>query len=135
MGTFDYADLNAYLLFVVGLTQLDPKDDERSRKLAEKARMGAEVPLRDIQGIGRAAALVKLPHTASLLQSIEAFGVGVHQVMVVKQDTDEVVGILSQSRLVKFLWENGRSFPVLEQLYPHHLRDLKIGSQEVISIK
>jgi CBS domain-containing protein len=45
-----------------------------------------------------------------------------------------VVGIFSQFRLVKFLWENGRSFPIIEELYPKALRELGVGSHEVISI-
>ena len=58
-----------------------------------------------------------------------------HRIVVVKENSSEVIGILSQSRLVKFLWENGRSFPVIDQLYPQYLKDLRIGSQQVMSIK
>lgn len=135
IGTFDYADLNAYLLLVVGLAQPDEGHIEDFKELAMKARTGAEIPLKDVKDLGRKEPLVKLAHSANLIQAIETFGGGVHRVIVVKQDTDEVVGILSQSRLVKFLWENGRCFPVIDQLYPHNLRELKLGSQEVISIK
>lgn len=120
---------------VVGLAQPDEDHVEDFMELVKKARTGAEIPLKDIKDFGRKEPLIKLPHTANLIQAIETFGGGVHRVIVVKQDTDEVVGILSQSRLVKFLWENGRSFPVIEQLYPQYLRDLKLGSQNVISIK
>jgi hypothetical protein len=45
------------------------------------------------------------------------------------------VGILSQLKLVNFLWENANSFPTLDQLYPAILRDLAIGTFEAISIK
>ena len=135
LGTFDYADLNAYLLLVVGLAQPDEEHIEDFRELARKARTGAEIPLKDVKDLAKKDPLVQLPHTASLKQAIEAFGGGVHRVIVVEQHTDEVIGILSQSRLVQFLWENGRSFPVIDQLYPQQLRDLKLGSQQVISIK
>jgi CBS domain-containing protein len=134
-GTFDYADLNAYLLLVVGLAQPDEGHIEDFKELAMKARSGAKIPLKDVKDLGRKEPLVKLPHSASLIQAIETFGGGVHRIVVVKQDTDDVVGILSQSRLVKFLWENGKSFPVIEQLYPCHIRDLKLGALEVVSIK
>ncbi|KAF7502912.1 cell separation during budding protein [Endocarpon pusillum] len=133
-GTFDYADLNAYLLLVVGLAQPDEGHIEDFRELARKARTGAVIPLKDVKDLGRKEPLVKLPNTASLIQAIETFGSGVHRVIVVEERTDEVVGILSQSRVVKFLWENGRSFPVIDQLYPQYLRDLKIGSHQVVSI-
>lgn len=134
IGTFDYADLNAYLLLVVGLAQPDEEHIEDFRELARKARSGAEVLLKDIKDLGRKDPLVKLSPSANLIQAIETFGGGIHRVVVVEEHTDEVVGILSQSRLVKFLWENGRSFPVIDQLYPQHLRDLKIGSQLVVCI-
>lgn len=134
-GTFDFADLNAYLLLVVGLAKPDEEHIEDFRELANKARSGAEIPLKDVKALGRKDPLVKLSENTSLIQAIETFGGGVHRVIVVKQDTDEVMGILSQSRVVRFLWENRRSFPVLEKLYPLHLRDLKIGSQHVVSIK
>jgi len=59
----------------------------------------------------------------------------VHRIIVVKEGTDNVVGVLSQLRLVTFLWENRKSFPVIDQLYPQYLKDLGVGSQQVISIK
>ncbi len=58
-----------------------------------------------------------------------------HRIIVVKEGTDNVVGVLSQLRLVTFLWENRKSFPVIDQLYPQYLKDLGVGSQQVISIK
>jgi len=45
-----------------------------------------------------------------------------------------VVGILSQWKLIKFLWENGSSFPVIDQLYPMILRDLNVGTHQIIAI-
>lgn len=69
------------------------------------------------------------------MKAVETFGRGVHRIVVVKDKTQEVVGILSQSKLVRFLWENGRSFPVIDQLYPQYLRDLKIGSNQVVAMK
>jgi CBS domain len=120
---------------VVGLAQPDEEQVEDFRELANKARSGKEIPLKDIKDLGRKDPLLQLPHTANLIQAIETFGGGVHRVVVVKEGTDDVVGILSQSRLVKFLWENGRSFPVIDQLYHQCLRDLKLGSQQVVSIK
>jgi CBS domain-containing protein len=76
-----------------------------------------------------------LPASANVMKAVEVFGGGVHRVVVVdEKDDQKVVGIFSQFRLVKFLWENGRSFPIIEELYPQSLRDLRIGSHEVISI-
>ena len=69
------------------------------------------------------------------MKAVETFGRGVHRIVIVKENTTEVVGLLSQSKLVRWLWENGRSFPVIDQLFPQHLRDLKIGSNQVVAIK
>lgn len=120
---------------VVGLAH--PADDQVTafRELAQKAREGSKIPLKDVKDLGPKEPLTTLPVSANLTTAVETFGSGVHRIVVVKEDSDEVVGIVSQSRLVRFLWENGRSFPIIDQLYPHHLKDLRIGSHKVISIK
>ncbi|GAB1195401.1 cell separation during budding, partial [Aspergillus pseudonomiae] len=135
VGTFDYSDLNAYLLLAAGLTQPDENTRASYDALARKAKEGVKIPLKDVKDLGRKEPLTTLPASASVMAAVETFGGGVHRVVVVdERKQNEVVGIFSQFRLVKFLWENGRSFPVIDQLYPQSLRDLKIGSLEVISI-
>ncbi|GES60712.1 CBS domain protein [Aspergillus terreus] len=135
VGTFDYNDLNAYLLLAAGLTQPDEETLASYEELARKAREGITIPLKDVKDLGRKEPMTTLPATASVMTAVETFGGGVHRVVVVNEHNgSEVVGIFSQLRLVKFLWENGRSFPVIDQLYPQALRDLRIGSREVISI-
>lgn len=134
-GTFDYSDLNAYLLLVVGLVHPDEAHLHSFQELAKKARGGNKVPLKDVKDFGNKEPFVTLPHTSSLTKAVECFGGGVHRIIVVNEGTDSVVGVLSQLRLVKFLWENRKSFPVIDQLYPQYIRDLGIGSQQVISIK
>ena len=136
IGTFDYSDLNAYLLLAAGLTQPDEEHLPSFEELAKKAQEGIKIPLRDVKDLGNKEPLAVLPASANVLKAVETFGGGVHRVVVVNENSDnEVVGIFSQYRLVKFLWENGRSFPVIDQLYPQYLKDLTIGSNEVISIK
>jgi hypothetical protein len=122
-------------LLNVGLAQPDEEHVSSFQELVKKARQGSKIPLKDVKDIGRKEPLVTLPHTASLMKAVETFGGGTHRIIVVKEGTEKVVGVLSQSRLVRFLWENGRSFPVIDQLYPQYLRDLRIGSQNVLSIK
>lgn len=58
-----------------------------------------------------------------------------HRIVILKEGTNHAIGILSQLRLVKFLWENGRAFPIIDQLYPREVKDLGIGSQGLISVK
>ncbi|KAJ9638093.1 uncharacterized protein PV06_04924 [Exophiala oligosperma] len=134
IGTYDYRDLNAYLLLVVGLAHPDDEHAEDFEQVAQRAREGKAIHLRDIKDISKKEALTFLSKDANLLQAIETFGKGVHRVVVVDEATNETVGVLSQTMLIRFLWENGRSFPVLEQLFTQHLRDLKIGSNDVIAI-
>ena len=134
-GAFDYSDLNAYLLVVVGLAS--PEEDQLKTydELARKTRDKEPIPLRDIQTLAKKGPLVTLPETADLSKAVEAFGSGVHRILVCKDGTTEVVGILSQLNLVKFLWDNGTSFPAIDALYPMALKDLSIGTTQTIAIK
>ena len=136
MATFDYKDLNQYLLFATGCLRPDSEHMNFFQDLAKKAQEGIIIPLKEAKSLGTKEPFVLLPHTAKLTKAMEAFGSGVHRLIIVKEWTNEVVGVLSQFRLVKFLWENGKSFPVIDQLYPQTIRDLGIGSQRnIVSIK
>ncbi|KAJ5085425.1 hypothetical protein N7532_010196 [Penicillium argentinense] len=136
VATFDYSDLNTYLLLAAGLAQPHEENRASYEELAKKAHEGKKIPLKDVKGLGmEKEPLVTLPASANVLTAVETFGGGIHRVVVVKESNDlEVVGIFSQFRLVKFLWENGCSFPAIEQLYPQALAQLRIGSQNVVSI-
>ena len=134
IGTFDYRDLNAYLLIVVGLAQPDEEHIADFVELAQKAREGKAIPLRSIKDWGKKEPLTFLPGSADLVRAIDSLGKGLHRI-VVTDVAGKVTGLLSQTRLIRFLWENGRHFPVIEQIYSQYLRDLKIGSNSVISIK
>lgn len=132
-GTFDYSDLNAYLLVVVGLAS--PEQNSQLQALADRAREGKPIKLREIDILGKKDAPVILNQSDDLSKAMEHFGSGVHRILVQKDGTNEVVGILSQLRLVRFLWENGTSFPSIDQLYPMVLKDLSIGAPSTIAIK
>ncbi|CAI7576072.1 unnamed protein product [Penicillium bialowiezense] len=134
VATFDYADLNSYLLLAAGLTSPDEEHRASYEELANKAQNGVPIPLRDVKKFGmEKEPLINLPASANVMTAVEVFGGGVHRVVVVDHD-DKVVGIFSQFRLVKFLWENGRSFPLIEELHPQVISDLRLGSTNVISI-
>lgn len=135
VGTFDYSDLNAYLLLVVGVAEPEEGNITSFLELARKARQGSTIPIKDVKDLGKKEPFVHLPHTANLTKAVEIFGSGVHRIIVFKDGTNEIKGILSQLRLVKFLWENGKSFPVIDKLYPQYLKALDIGSHQVIAIK
>ncbi|KAL8858427.1 MAG: hypothetical protein Q9178_005108 [Gyalolechia marmorata] len=133
-ATYDYRDLTQYLLFATG--QLHPDEDHLPifTSLAKKAQTGQPIPLRDAKSLGNKEPFVTLPANANLTHAIEVFGGGVHRIVIVEEGTENVVGILSQLRLVKFLWENGRNFPIIDALYPQSIKDLGIGSHLAISI-
>ncbi|KAF2851205.1 hypothetical protein T440DRAFT_467937 [Plenodomus tracheiphilus IPT5] len=134
-GTFDYSDLNAYLLLVVGLAHPDEGDIASFDELAKKGREGKPIPLKDVKEVGgKKEPLITLPNTADLTKAIEVFGSGVHRVLVAEEGTANVIGILTQLRLVQFFWENRQSFPAVDQLYPYQLKDLNIGSKNVLAI-
>ena len=134
-GTFDYSDLNAYLLLVVGLAHPDESDVASFDELAKKGREGKPIPLKDIKDIGKKEPLITLPASADLAKAMEVFGSGVHRVLVAEDGTQNVVGILTQLRLVKFFWENRQSFQAVDQLYPSLIKDLNLGSHSVYAIK
>jgi hypothetical protein len=135
-GTFDYSDLTAFLLLIMGLYQPEEDEDMSSfEELAKKARAGSAIPVKLVKDLGKKDPFLQVSETEGLSKVVEIFGSGVHRVAVVREGTDQVIGMLSQLRLVTFFWEHGRSFPAIDQLYPHNLRELNMGSGDVISIK
>ncbi|KAI0127369.1 hypothetical protein BJ170DRAFT_595238 [Xylariales sp. AK1849] len=133
VSTFDYNDLNAYLLIVVGLAHPDEAHVALYDSLAKKAQAQESIPLRDIQPVFRKESLVKLQGNDNVAKAIEAFGSGVHRVLVTNP-AGEVVGVLSQLKLMEFFWSEGINFSAIEDLYPRILRDLGVGSQQIIAI-
>lgn len=130
-GTFDYTDLNAYLLLVLGLSQ----PDELAQQLAERARGGEAIPLSDVNDhLGPREEPAFLPHTATLAQATEVLGSGMHRVVICKEGTSEAIGVLSQLRLVRFFWQNHQNFAATETLYSRPLSDLRLGAKEVVAI-
>ncbi|KAI9834242.1 MAG: hypothetical protein M1819_003080 [Sarea resinae] len=134
VGTFDYSDLNAYLLLVVGLARPEEDQIESFQELAKNAREGNKIPVKDVKDLGKKEPLVTLSSTESLTKAVEIFGSGVHRIGIVEEGTTNIIGILSQLKLVKFLWQNTGSFPVIDQLSQQYLKDLGIGSKQVIGI-
>ncbi|KAI7228814.1 hypothetical protein KC330_g7741 [Hortaea werneckii] len=131
ISTFDFSDLNAYLLLVLGLSQ----PDDLAGKLAERARSGEAIPLSDAMDHLRAREEPAfLPHTATLTRAMEVLGGGAHRVLINKEGSSETIGILTQLRLVRFFWENHKNFAATEALYARSLKDLQLGAKEVLAI-
>lgn len=125
---FDYNDLNSYLLTVVGLSRPDNHD------IMVKAQGGTRITLREIQSLCFRENIVKLSSNVNLSQAIEKLGSGIHRILVTDTAGD-VIGILSQLRMVEFFWNEGINFPTIDRLYPVTVQELGIGVQPIISVQ
>ena len=134
ISTFDFKDLNAYLLVVVGLAKPEEDQLEAAETVAGKAQKGEPITLREIQPLCRKETLVGVPANSNLSQAMEILGSGVHRI-VITNELGEAAGIMSQLRMVEFFWNEGVNFASIDQLYPVILKDLGIGTKDTISIK
>lgn len=126
--------MNAYLLVVVGLAKPDDEHMELYKEISSKAQSQTPISLREIQSICRKEELVTFPGDTPLDKAVEAFGSGIHRILVTDSNS-EVVGILSQLRILEFFWNEAVNFPMIDRLYGSLLRDLQIGTQQIIAIK
>jgi len=73
-----------------------------------------------------------LPET-SLFQVTELFGSGTHRVAVMDAD-NHLKGILTQSKVVSYLYKNAGKFPEIGKLFTKKVEELGIGQSDVISV-
>ncbi|KAF4992091.1 hypothetical protein FGRMN_7442 [Fusarium graminum] len=133
VSTFDYTDLNAYLLVVVGLAKPEEDQIDLFNSILAKAQENGQIPLRDVFPLFRKESLITLPGDEKLAQAIEILGSGIHRLLVTAI-SGEVVGIASQLRIVEFFWNEGVNFPSIDRLYPILLRDLGVGAKDIVSV-
>lgn len=120
---------------MVGLAQPDGEEQVALySELAKKAQDRVPITLREIQPVFRKEDLVVLPADTTLDRTIETLGSGVHRILVTNQ-ASEVIGIVSQLRLLEFFWHEGVNFPAIDRLYGAVLRDLHVGSQKIVAVK
>lgn len=119
---------------VVGLAKPDEQNLALFDSIAKRAQERVSIPLRDIQPLCRKELLITLPADQNLAHAVEVLGSGIHRILVT-DSSSQVVGILSQLTLLEFFWNEGVNFPTIDRLYPLPLRDLQIGSQQIIAIK
>lgn len=119
--TFDYNDLNAYLLLV--LNKITVADTE----ITHLCQSGRPVPVGEIVKLTPKNPFYKIPETENLSTVLHILGSGVHRVAITNTNMTKVKGILSQRRLVKYIWDNARSFTHLEPLLNASLQELQIG--------
>lgn len=128
-STFDYNDLNFYLLLALGRIPL-PEGNKELTDLARRCQgdgANTEVPVGDLIRVTPKDPFFKLAETESLSNAISILASGVHRIAITDVQATQVRGILSQRRLVHYLWENARSFSDLEPLFNSTIRDLNIG--------
>lgn len=121
---------------VVGLAHAeDSNDPALFADIAHKARQGQRIPLEDFLRLHTKQPFVTLPHTADLTKAVETFGSGIHRIVILHQGTEDIIGVLTQLRLVRFFWQNGHGFTSINELYQSSLQELQLGSRTVVSIK
>jgi hypothetical protein len=126
----------SYLLVVIGLAKPEPEQIDAYNSIGQKMQKGEPVLLKEIQILSRKESLVMLPATDGLSQAIEILGSGIHQLLATGEN-GQVVGVLSQLRVMNFFWSEGVNFPSIDRLYPVMLRDLSstLGHKPIIYIK
>lgn len=135
---FDYSDLTGYLLLVLGDITVKGEHSKTFEERIIKARQGipASVGFAAQFGGGHDP-FVHMTANSSLTAAVEKFASGVHRIAVTSSSGNcaDVIGILSQRRMVRYVWDNLRRFPNLEQALDTTLGDQKIGTyDDVISI-
>ncbi|RDA86235.1 hypothetical protein CP532_5116 [Ophiocordyceps camponoti-leonardi (nom. inval.)] len=131
--TFDYSDLNAYLLVVIGMTRPEGDQVQLYNEIMANGQQGTPISVRAIQPLCRQEPLINVAASANLSHAIEILGSGIHRLIVTCPEGG-VVGILSQLRMIDFFWNEGINFPAVDRLYSASLRDLGIGTQQIISV-
>ncbi|CCK72938.1 Sds24p KNAG_0M00850 [Huiozyma naganishii CBS 8797] len=119
--TFDYNDLNSYLLLVLNKIQVN------NHAVTEDCQNGKPVPVGEIVKLTPKNPFYKLRESQSLTSVMKILGSGVHRVAITNDEMTIVKGILSQRRLVKYLWDHAAQFRSLERLFNYTLQDLQVG--------
>ncbi|RCK63375.1 Protein SDS23 [Candida viswanathii] len=146
--TFDYSDLNTYLLLIMNKIHYadlsveeigDAKSSAQEKhdiviQNINKAKRGEEVPVEFIIKLHPKNPFIKFNETDTLFSVMETLGNGVHRIAIANEEGNKITGILSQRRLIKYMWENARRFPSLDFYLTSTLQDLKIGSTNPITI-
>ncbi|EGV66491.1 hypothetical protein CANTEDRAFT_112206 [Yamadazyma tenuis ATCC 10573] len=142
--TFDYSDLNTYILMIMNKIRYQDltvggagSDTDITAEVfdsyVEKGKKGEEVPVTFIIALHPKNPFVKINENDSLVSVMEILGNGVHRVALVN-NIGHIVGILSQRRLIRFIWDNARRFSNLEYYFNQSIEDLKIGSSNPLTI-
>lgn len=146
--SFDYSDLNTYLLLLFGRARLESLNvdevkvegnmskAEYAQQMVAMAKRGGDVPVDFIVRLHPKNDFIRYPEQETLYAAMESLGNGVHRVAITKDSAPHapITGILSQRRLIKYMWDNARRFPSLDFLLNSSIQDLKIGLLNPLTI-
>ncbi|KAI9248573.1 hypothetical protein BDA99DRAFT_446229 [Phascolomyces articulosus] len=139
VGMFDYGDVIAYLLLVLldqvpghHVQQQTEGESFEITDIIRRAIQGQSVPVRLASDLSQKNPFYSILPESTLLSAIEEFACGTHRVCVLDPNGG-IQGILSQSTVVEYLYNNRKQFPSIEKLYGQTLRQLGLGETEVIS--
>ncbi|CAO3642910.1 unnamed protein product [Cunninghamella echinulata] len=133
VGMFDYGDVIAYILLVLKKTSADEAGSMEIKDIVKRAIEGQQVPVSLASDLSQKNPFYSILPEATLLSAVEEFGCGTHRVCVLKPD-GQVKGILSQSTVVKYLFENKHQFPEIDALFSKTLRQLNLGQTTVVAV-
>ncbi|KAL7317747.1 cell separation during budding, variant 2 [Mucor circinelloides] len=140
IGMFDYGDVIAYILLVLhrrpgqkGNDDLIDPESFEIKDIVHRALQGQKVPVGMASDLSRKNPFYSILHEATLLSAVEIFACGTHRVSILRPD-GKIEGILSQSTVVKYLFENRRQFPEIDQILDKTIRELNLGNEPVIGV-
>ncbi|CAO3594206.1 unnamed protein product [Absidia cylindrospora] len=132
-GFFDYADVIAYILLVLRSTSADESGSLEIRDIVKRALQGKQVPVSLASDLSQKNPFYSILPEATLISAVEEFSCGTHRVCVLNPD-GQIKGILSQSTVVKYLYENKHQFPEIDAMMNKTLRELNLGQTDVVSV-
>ncbi|KAI8061772.1 hypothetical protein BC940DRAFT_279338 [Gongronella butleri] len=133
VGMFDYGDVIAYLLLVLKNPSAEHSSSFEIQDIVQRAMNGKQVPVSLASDLSQRNPFYSILSEATLLSAVEEFACGTHRLCVM-QPNGQIKGILSQSTVVKYLYEHRRQFPQVDDLLNKTLRQLKLGETEIISV-
>lgn len=135
IGMFDYGDVIAYILLVLHRKKEKVDVDSESfeiKDIVHKALQGQCVPVGMASDLSRKNPFYSILEEATLLSAVEIFACGTHRVSIM--NGSQIQGILSQSNVVKFLFENRKQFPDIDEVMNKTIHQLNLGQEKVISV-
>ncbi|KAI9190758.1 uncharacterized protein BJ171DRAFT_540866 [Polychytrium aggregatum] len=131
VGMFDYRDIVTYVLLSLK-REINPDNESYEfQELLRLARAQKPIPAKLAADLSQKNPFFSVMGETPLSQLVDVFGKGVHRVAVM---SDGLAGIISQSTLLKYLWNNASKYAELQQIFKKTLKELGLGAKTVISV-